>query len=190
MVGSGAVPVHGAPPSGPYAGTAPTCAECAPPTGPPGSPPIGPDASPASGPEGNPPIGPEGIPGIGPPLAGVDPGRPIGPPYAGRLALVPGSALPQLRQYFIPGGFSPWHVPQTEMAGNPCADPGVCAKACAPDKPESELPQFRQNDDPIGLSWPHFEQRIIPIIPLSLNPVQVSQQPQVSGMGAGRFATP
>jgi hypothetical protein len=52
---------------------------------------------------------------------------------------------------------------------------------------ESELPQFRQNDDPAGLSWPHFEQRIVP---LSLNPLQVSQQPQVSGMGAGRFATP
>ena len=69
---------------------------------------------------------------------------------------------------------------------------------CAPDETdepnepnESELPQFRQNDYPAGLSWPHFEQRIGPLsVPLTLNPIQVSQQPQVSGMGAGRFATP
>ncbi|HEX7836057.1 MAG TPA: hypothetical protein VF469_01275 [Kofleriaceae bacterium] len=49
------------------------------------------------------------------------------------------------------------------------------------------LPQFKQNDDPAGLSWPHIEQRIVP---LTLNPIQVSQQPLSTGMGASRFATP
>jgi hypothetical protein len=63
-------------------------------------------------------------------------------------------------------GFSPRQTPHTEMPGNPCGEPGVCAKACAlePAEPdERELPQFRQNDDPAGLSWPHFEQRIVPL---------------------------
>jgi hypothetical protein len=172
-----------------------------------GVPPIGPDGGipPESG-DGNPPIGPDGMPGIGPPSAGpppsgpgigigigIEPGR--GPPNAGDPVLAGWSGLPQLRQNFIPGGFSPRHTPHTEMPGNPCAGGGVCAKACAPDEPtdptDRELPQFRQNDDPAGLSWPHFEQRIGPLsVPLTLNSIHVSQQPQVSGMGAGRFATP
>jgi hypothetical protein len=159
----------------------------------PGMPPTGPNSGTAEAGGGeNPPIGPGGMPGIGPPSIGPPamglgsgPGRPIGPPDAGDPAPVDASELPQLRQNFMPGGFSPWHTPHTEMPGNPCAEGGVCAKACAPE--DSELPQFRQNDDPAGLSWPHFEQRIVP---LTLNPIQVSQQPQASGMGAGRFTTP
>jgi hypothetical protein len=67
------------------------------------------------------------------------------------------------------------------MAGNPGVADGVCAKAPA----ASELPQFKQNDDPGGLSWPHIEQRIVP---LTLKPF--SQQRTEAGMGAGRFATP
>jgi len=157
----------------------------------PGMPPIGPNGGTApAGSDGKPPIGPDGMPGIGPPSGpaagrGMGPGRPIGPTNAGDPALDCASALPQLRQNFMPGGFSPRHTPHTEMPGNPCTEGGVCAKACAPDV--SELPQFRQNDDPAGLSWPHIEQRIVP---LTLNPIQVSQQPQVSGMHAGWFATP
>jgi hypothetical protein len=58
----------------------------------------------------------------------------------------------------MPGGFSPRHTPQ--MLGNPGAADGVCAKACGP--AVNELPQFKQNDDPGGLSWPHIEQRIVP----------------------------
>jgi hypothetical protein len=149
-----------------------------------GSPPIGPNGgTPPPGVDGNPPIGPDGIPDIGPPSwaargAGVGPGRAIGPAYAGADAADGVNALPQLRQYFMPGGFSPRHSAQTEIPGNPDGTAGVCAR---------ELPQFRQNDDPPGLSWPHIEQRIVP---LTLNPIQVSQQPQVSGMGAGWFATP
>jgi len=67
----------------------------------------------------------------------------------------PASALPQLRQNFMPGGFSPRHTPHT--LGNPAAGAGVWPKAGA-----SELPQLRQNADPDGLSWPHIEQRIGP----------------------------
>jgi hypothetical protein len=158
-VGSaGLLPIPGMPPSGPYAGTAP------------------------GGGVGD-PIGPEGIPDSAAPSGlGVGPGRgrPIGVPNAGAPGLVTGSALPQLRQNFMPSGFSPRHT--TQMPGNPGAGGGVCATACA-----RELPQFRQNDDPVGLSWPHIEQRIVP---LTLNPIRVSQQPQGSGMGASRFATP
>jgi hypothetical protein len=95
-------------------------------------------------------------------------------------AAAAGSALPHWRQYFIPTGFSPRHTPHT-MPGNPCAAAGVGAKAA------SELPQFKQNDDPGGLSWPHIEQRIVSP---TLNPIQVSPQPPATGMGAGRFATP
>ena len=91
---------------------------------------------------------------------------------------VPAKALPQLRQNFIPGGFSPRHTLQT-LPGNGRGAAGVCP--CA-----KELPQFRQNDDPGGLSWPHIEQRIVP---LTLNPSRVSQQDPASGMAAGRFAT-
>ena len=81
------------------------------------------------------------------------------------------SALPQLRQNFIPGGFSPRHTPQ--MAGNPGGGVGVCPYAGGATAGASELPQLRQNDDPAGLSWPHIEQRIGP---LGLNPRRVSQQ--------------
>jgi hypothetical protein len=94
----------------------------------------------------------------------------------------PASALPQLRQNFIPGGFSPRQTPHT--VGNPAGAAGVCPNAGA-----SELPQLRQYADPDGLSWPHIEQRIA-IGPPSLNPCPVSQHHAVSGMGPGRFATP
>jgi hypothetical protein len=67
------------------------------------------------------------------------------------------------------------------VLGNPGAGIWVGAYACA-----SELPQFRQNDDPAGLSWPHIEQRIVSP---TLNPIQVSQQPEGTGMGTGWFAT-
>ena len=86
-------------------------------------------------------IGPPG----GIPIGGATSGG-GGPPVAA-------SALPQLRQNFMPGGFSPRQTPHT--LGNPGAPEGVCANEGA-----SELPQFRQNDDPDGLSWPHIEQRI------------------------------
>jgi hypothetical protein len=65
----------------------------------------------------------------------------------------PASALPQLRQNFMPAGFSPRHTPHTVGNPGPCA--GVCPNAGA-----NELPQLRQNADPDGLSWPHIEQRI------------------------------
>jgi hypothetical protein len=142
--------------------------------------------APLAGIDGNPPIGPDGIPGIGPPSAACEAG--IGPGAAGRAAAsrspspaIGASALPQLRQNFIPAGFSPRHTPQTVVAGNPWAGSWVGAYAWA-----SELPQFRQNDDPAGLSWPHIEQRIVSP---TLNPIQVSQQPRAAGMGTGRFAT-
>jgi hypothetical protein len=150
IVGSGS-PSPGAPPSGPYAGTAP------------------------SGPDGRFGIG---VPTQPPPGIGVGPDLATPPLWAGIAGALGASELPQLRQNFIPGGFSPWHTAHTTILGNPAGGGGVCAR---------ELPQFRQNDDPPGLSWPHIEQRIVP---LTLNPIQVSQQPQVSGMGAGRFATP
>ncbi len=91
-----------------------------------------------------------------PPMPGGDaigPGGGIMPGAIGGIA--PGAliALPQLRQNFIPGGFSPRQTLQ--MLGNPAAGGEVCAKAGA-----IELPQFRQNEDPGGLSWPHIEQRI------------------------------
>ena len=92
---------------------------------------------------------------------------------------VDASALPQLRQNFMPGGFSPRQTPHT--LGNPGAPEGVCANEGA-----SELPQFRQNDDPDGLSWPHIEQRIGP---LTLKPSPVSQHRGGTGMAPGRFAT-
>lgn len=140
---------------------------------------------------GKPPLGSDDMPGIGPrvglgagtgtgPGTGIGPGGPIGPPNAGDPGLGCASALPQLRQNLIPGGFSPWHTPHTETPGNLCHAGGVCP--CA-----RELPQFRQNDAPDGLSWPHFEQRIVP---LTVNPIQVSQQLNLAGMGSGRFATP
>jgi hypothetical protein len=62
------------------------------------------------------------------------------------------SDAPQLRQNFMPGGFSPRHIWQ--IVGNPAAGAGVCAAEAR------ALPQFKQNDAPGRLSWPHTEQRI------------------------------
>ncbi len=52
-----------------------------------------------------------------------------GNPCPGAVGPVPiggsdGSADPQARQNFIPGGFSPRHTPQ--MTGNPALGAGVC----------------------------------------------------------------
>jgi hypothetical protein len=69
-----------------------------------------------------------------------------------------GKPLPQLRQNFIPTGFSPLQVGQ--ITGNPGTTTGVCAA--------SPLPQFRQNAAPTGLSWPHAEQRIQSLVYESL----------------------
>jgi hypothetical protein len=89
---------------------------------------------PPGGGDGKPPIGPDGIPGIGPPMAAIaadiGPGGPdittgaaIGPGRApaGDPGPDRGSALPQLRQNFIPAGFSPRHTAQIEAPGNPGA---------------------------------------------------------------------
>ena len=108
-----------------------------------------------------------GIPPRGDPTGGLAIGPPGGMPIGGAMRgggapAWPPSALPQLRQNFMPGGFSPRQTPHT--LGNPGAPEGVCANDGA-----SELPQFRQNDDPDGLSWPHIEQRIGP---LTLNPTE------------------
>ncbi len=64
------------------------------------------------------------------------------------------SAAPQLRQNFIPAGFSPRHVVQM-TTGNPDPAPGVAVGGGT-----SAVPQFKQNDDPGGLWWPQAEQRI------------------------------
>ena len=96
---------------------------------------------------------------------------------AGRARAAP----PQLRQNFMPGGFSPRHTLQ--MSGNPARRRRESARTTG----ASELPQFRQNDEPDGLSWPHIEQRIGP---LTLNPHRVSQTSAAAGMAPGRFATP
>jgi hypothetical protein len=129
-----------------------------------------------------------GAPNAGAPIGGGDiigggtPGAPRpGAPITG-IADDAVSALPQLRQNFMPGGFSPRHTPQ--IVGNPGGGAGVWPWAWGP--AANELPQFRQNDDPAGLSWPHIEQRIGP---LTVYPWRVSQQPLVSGMASGRFAT-
>ena len=90
-------------------------------------------------------------------VASGPPGAIIGAPMAGACAGEPGvvccSVAPQLRQNFMPGGFSPRHAPQ--MTGNPAAWAGVCVGGGA-----SALPQFKQNDDPGGLWWPQAEQHI------------------------------
>lgn len=102
-----------------------------------------------------PPIGPGGgMPGNGP-GGGICGGGIICAGTFGCEAFW--SALPQLRQNFMPGGFSPRQTLQVFDVGNPCGGRGVCPNAGA-----NELPQFRQNDDPGGLSWPHIEQRIGP----------------------------
>jgi hypothetical protein len=95
-------------------------------------------------------IAPGGI-GIGPDGIGAPPSDPM-PPIAPICA--DASAVPQLRQNFIPGGFSPRHDGQ--ITGNPPLATGVFAWVSA-------LPQLRQNDDPGGLSWPQTEQRINPL---------------------------
>ena len=86
-------------------------------------------------------------------------GGTIGAPRPGAKDGDPGvvcwSVAPQLRQNFIPGGFSPRHAPQ--ITDNPAAGPGVCAVGGG----AIALPQFKQNDDPGGLWWPQLEQRSI-----------------------------
>jgi hypothetical protein len=89
---------------------------------------------PPGGGDGKPPIGPDGMPGIGPPraaiAAGIAPGGPgiapgnatgRGPANAGGGDAAWGSALPQLRQNFMPAGFSPRHTAQIDVPGNPGA---------------------------------------------------------------------
>ena len=196
--GSGAVGIGPGPPSGPGGGMriGPPMfgpSRCGPPIGPGGGipgggPGIGPGPRPGIGPGS----GPGPMPGNGwracdcPPGGGAVGARPagmfcgeiggpcIGGGYAGAPAV---SALPQLRQNFMPGGFSPRQTLQVLDVGNRLAAAGVCPSA---------LPQFRQNDDPGGLSWPHIEQRIGP---LTLNPFAISQQSFATGIAAGRFAT-
>ena len=96
---------------------------------------------------------------IGPPGGGAIIGAP--PAGAGANDGEPGvvceSVAPQLRQNFIPGGFSPPHPLHLTMPpGNPPPEAGVDAGAAA-----SAVPQFKQNDDPGGLWWPQAEQRSI-----------------------------
>ena len=111
----------------------------------------------------------------GAPIAGGDAFGPDGATMPGDDVL---SALPQLRQNFIPGGFSPRQTLQTLGVGNPWGRAGVCPNAGA-----NELPQLRQNDDPGGLSWPHIEQRIGPLSQ------RACSNTAVTGMGPGLFAT-
>jgi hypothetical protein len=71
-------------------------------------------------------IGP-GIAGIGPGITGIGPGTAgIGPGPGRAPGANPGppgcaSAVPQLRQNFIPAGFSPRHTLHTTVPGNPWA---------------------------------------------------------------------
>jgi hypothetical protein len=102
-------------------------------------------------------IGPAGgMPDIAPGV-GARPGAGCG--YAG--AGIAPSELPQLRQNFMPGVFSPRHEGQ-KVVGNPGAGTGVFAAPGAAPIPARPVPQFRQKDDPGGLSWPHIEHRIGP----------------------------
>lgn len=144
------------------------------------------DSGPGIGPGPGPGGGGKGVangPGGGMPApipgAPTDGGDAIGPAGAimpaGTLLTPPESALPQLRQNFMPGGLSPRHTLQVFAVGNRWGGAGVCPNADA-----SELPQLRQNDDPAGLSWPHTEQRIAR---------RVSQQPTRRGITPGVFAT-
>jgi hypothetical protein len=67
--------------------------------------------------------------------------------------------VPQSRQNFMPGAFSPRHDGQnTAPPGNPVPATGVCCWTAG----AIALPQFKQNDEPGGLSWPQTEQRIAP----------------------------
>jgi hypothetical protein len=117
--------------------------------------PEGAEAKPGGGVANGPGGGIRGPPGggaiIGAPTAGANDGAP---------GVVCASAAPQLRQNFIPGGFSPRH--EGQITGNPPAAAGVGAGAAA----ASAVPQFKQNDDPGGLWWPQAEQRsITPLLP-------------------------
>jgi hypothetical protein len=73
------------------------------------------------------------------------------PPIIG-VGGIPGApgvnTVPQLRQNFMPGGFSARQAGQ--VAGNPAPAPGVCP--AKPAAPASWLPQLRQNIEPGGLS--------------------------------------
>ena len=94
---------------------------------------------------------------IGPPGGGAIIGAPTAGANDGEPGVVWPSVAPQLRQNFIPGGFSPRHEPQITIApGNPAPGAGVDAGAAA-----SAVPQFKQNDDPGGLWCPQAEQRSI-----------------------------
>ncbi len=130
----------------------------------------------AGAPGGEPGGANAGAPGGGGANAGAPGGEPGGA-NAGAPGVVPASAAPQLRQNFIPGGFSPRQVVQ--ITGNPAPAPGVCAGAAA-----NAVPQFKQNDDPGGLWWPQAEQRsITPLL------TRVSRKANAWEMGQGRFAT-
>jgi hypothetical protein len=120
---------------------------------------------------------PGGIPGGGAIIGAPTPGGPEGGAKAGDPGVVAASDAPQLRQNFIPGGFSPRQLPQ--ITGNPAPPPGVCAGAA-----DSAVPQFKQNDDPGGLWWPQAEQRsITPLLP------RVSRNTKRWEMVPGGFAT-
>jgi hypothetical protein len=88
------------------------------------------------------------------PLSGV---RSSGFEIAGAIGMGIESDAPQLRQNFIPCGFSPRHAGQIMGTIGATATTGGAATAAA-----SALPQFRQNDAPGRLSWPQAEQRISP----------------------------
>ena len=85
------------------------------------------------------------------------------------------SDAPHDRQNFMPGGLSPRQTLQ--MMGNPPPAAGVCWMAGA-----SALPQFKQNDDPNGLSWPQTRHLI--------RLLRVWPKRRRTGMAAGGFATP
>lgn len=67
------------------------------------------------------------------------------PPAAndGEPGVVCARVAPQLRQNFMPGGFSPRQAPH--FTSNPALGAGVVGGGAI------ALPQFRQNDEPIGL---------------------------------------
>jgi hypothetical protein len=115
----------------------------------------------ASGPRGAAFVPTARAPAVGDPggVANGPDGGIIGAPRPGAKEGEPGvvccNVAPQLRQNFIPGGFSPRHAPQ--ITDNPAPGPGVCAVGGG----ASALPQFRQNDEPTGLWWPQLEQRSI-----------------------------
>jgi len=88
--------------------------------------------------------GPPGIIGA-PPTEGGDIACAVG---------IMANVAPQLRQNFIPLGFSPRHCAQM-TAGNPPLGGGVAVGGGA-----SAVPQFKQNDEPGGLWWPQATQRM------------------------------